>query len=104
MFDVSDPTDPTIEDDLKLDDSWSAVQQSHHAFLLDAKHGVFFLPGVEEGHIVAYEDGLSIEKSVKIDNPQRAVYIDDHLYIIGSTEIVVLDETTWDEVNRISLR
>ncbi|WP_338726687.1 beta-propeller domain-containing protein [Haladaptatus sp. DJG-WS-42] len=104
MFDVSDPTNPTIEDDLILDDRWSAIQQSHHAFLLDAKHGVFFLPGMEEGHIVAYEDGLSIEKSVKIDNPQRAVYIGDHLYIIGSTEIVVLDETTWDEVNRISLR
>lgn len=104
MFDVSDPTNPTVEDDLKLDDRWSAVQQSHHAFLLDAKHGVFFLPGVEQGHIVAYEDGLSVEKSVKIDNPQRAVYINDNLYIIGHSEIVVLDETTWDEVNRISLR
>ncbi|MFC6731325.1 MULTISPECIES: beta-propeller domain-containing protein [unclassified Haladaptatus] len=104
MFDVSDPTDPTIEDDLKLDDRWSAIQQSHHAFLLDEKHGVFFLPGAEKGHIVAYDDGLEIVTSVKIDTPQRAVYIGDHLYVIGQSEIVVLDETTWDEVNRIDLR
>ncbi|KPJ57373.1 hypothetical protein AMJ49_01005, partial [Parcubacteria bacterium DG_74_2] len=45
LFDVSDPENPTEIDKYILDESWSDVLQTHHAFLQDKKHEIFFLPG-----------------------------------------------------------
>ena len=45
MFDVSDPANPRESAKYQLDESWSDVSNTHHAFLADAKHGIFFLPG-----------------------------------------------------------
>ncbi|MCL5795525.1 MAG: beta-propeller domain-containing protein, partial [Patescibacteria group bacterium] len=42
LFDVSDPTNPTEISKYLLDEYWTEVQNSHHAFLQDEKHGVFF--------------------------------------------------------------
>jgi len=44
MFDVSEPSDPTIDSDLILGERWSAIAESHHAFMIDERHEVFFLP------------------------------------------------------------
>jgi len=104
-FDVSDPTDPQIADRLQLEDRWTAVSESHHAFLLDQRHGVFFLPGTEGGHVVSFEDGLELETTVETDGPAvRAAYVGDHLYVFGRDELVVLDQTDWSEVERLDLR
>jgi uncharacterized secreted protein with C-terminal beta-propeller domain len=126
VFDVSDPSDPTIDDERILDARFSAVAESHHAFLLDRRHGVFFLPTegqrharpvpepVEgddvaapdrrwqpprgQGYVFSYEDGL--EEVTTVETPgstRRAAYVGDHLYVFGESSLTVVDETTWEE-------
>lgn len=101
LFDVSNPSNPQELDKYILDEHWSDVLQTHHAFLLDEKHEVFFLPAGNNGYIFSYEDELKLEKA--INTPAvRAVYMDDYLYIIGA-EIVVFDENTWEKVNELDV-
>jgi uncharacterized secreted protein with C-terminal beta-propeller domain len=103
VFDASDPTDPRVEDSTVLPDRWSAVEKSHHAFLLDPRHDVFFLPGSEGGHVYSYDDGLEKVYTVDVTDPRRAVYVGDHLYVFGSDEVVVVNENNWTEVERQDL-
>lgn len=103
IFDVSDSSNPTVQSDYILDEHWSAISESHHAFLHDEKHGVFFIPASRGGYIFSYQNGLTLEKAVDMKQPQRAVYIDDYLYILGESEMVVLDETTWNRVKTLQL-
>ncbi len=104
IFDASDPSNPVVEDDVILEDRWSAVQESHTAFLIDERHGVFFLPGSEGGHVFAYEDGLERVTTVETNGPaMRATYLDDYLYVFGEDELVVVDETTWEEETYLDL-
>ncbi|PSP86781.1 hypothetical protein BRC90_12160 [Halobacteriales archaeon QS_4_69_34] len=103
VFDVADPSNPRIADESVLDAGWSAVSESHHAFLLDRKHEVFFLPTSEGGRVYDYTDGLSIEHTVGIENPQRALYIDDYLYVFGEHEVAVVNETSWERVRTVEL-
>ena len=100
LFDVTDPSNPTIDDTYFPEDArWSAISESHHAFLLDRRHGVFFLPGGDSGYVVNYTDGdLSLEKRVEMDGQaRRAAYIDDYLYVLSDSNLVVLNETDWTE-------
>ncbi|GAA0665243.1 beta-propeller domain-containing protein [Natronoarchaeum mannanilyticum] len=103
-FDISDRSNPQVEDEAILDARWSAISESHHAFLLDERHGVFFLPTDRGGYVYDYEDGLARETVVETDGPAvRATYIDDYLYVFGQQELVVVDETTWEEERRVDL-
>jgi uncharacterized secreted protein with C-terminal beta-propeller domain len=104
VFDVSDPTDPVVADDRVLDARWSAVAESHHAFLLDPKHGVFFLPTERAGYVYGYEgEGLDLKTRVDVEGARRAVYLDDQLYVFGRDRVVVVDEETWRETTRLPL-
>jgi len=103
VFDVSDPGNPKEADKYSLKEYYSEALNNHHAFLLDDKHKVFFMPGAQGGYIFAYEDGLSLKKAVKEDQIQRAVYINDYMYLIGQEKIVVLDENNWERVGELSL-
>lgn len=105
LFDVSDPTNPLVDDAYVLDSRWSAVDDSHHAFLLDRRHGVFFLPTGDGGKIIDYTDGnLSLETAVDTDgNALRAMYVNDYLYVFGSDEIAVIDENSWNRTKTIQL-
>jgi uncharacterized secreted protein with C-terminal beta-propeller domain len=105
LFDVSDPSNPTIDDDYILDAHWSGISESHHAFLMDRRHGVFFLPTGEGGKVFDYTDGeLSLERSVDTDGQaHRAMYINDFMYVFGGSELVVVNETTWDRERTVPL-
>jgi len=105
LFDVSDPSDPTIDDTLLLDQSWSAIAETHHAFMQDERHGVFFLPAGREGLVVDYTGGsLDVEKRIRTDEtPARARYVGDFLYVFAGETVEVLDETTWEAVTGLSL-
>lgn len=101
IFDVSNPKKPEEVSKYTLKEYWSDVLQTHHAFLLDPKHEVFFLPASTGGYVFSYKDGLELVRA--IDMPTiRALYIDDYLYVIGQ-RIVVFDELTWEKVNEIDL-
>lgn len=102
LFDVSDASNPQELSKYTLDEYWSEILNNHHAFLLDKKHKIFFLPGSKGGYVFNYsQNNLRLEKAVKIQNPKRAIYINDYLYIVGEKEIVVLNENSWERVNSI---
>ncbi len=105
LFDVSDPSDPVVDDDYVLNARWSAVDDSHHAFLLDRQHGVFFLPTGTGGKVISYTDGtLSLQTAVDTDGAaHRAMYINDYMYVFGTDEFAVIDETTWNRTRTVSL-
>ncbi len=96
MFDVSDAENPEEIAKYTLKESWSEVLYNHHAFLIDSKHKIFFLPAGNHGYVFSYSNGIELVKAVY--NPAvRALYINDYLYIIGDS-IAVYDEITWELV------
>lgn len=102
LFDVSQPEKPIEKDKYTLDEYWSDILDTHHAFLLDKKHEIFFLPGGKGGYIFSYRDNqLKLTRAVSEIQSRRAVYIDDFLYIIGENKLVVLNEIDWEKVNTI---
>jgi uncharacterized secreted protein with C-terminal beta-propeller domain len=103
IFDVSDPTDPTIEDDYVLNEYSSDAVGNHRAFLHDERHEVFFLPGSQAGYVFSYEDGLSLERAVNVARAKRAAYINNYMYIVSDHEVVALDENDWSRVGRLEI-
>jgi len=102
LFDVSDPENPAEKAKYTLDEYWSDILNTHHAFLLDTKHQIFFLPGSRGGYVFGYRgDNLELLRAVSDVMARRAVYLEDFLYIIGDDEIVVLNELNWEQVNEL---
>ncbi len=104
LFDVSDPADPTEIAKYNLDEYWSEISQTHHAFLQDAKHEIFFLPGGKGGYIFSYAgNNLRLTKTISETAVKRAIYINDFLYVIGENNLVVLDERNWEKAGELEL-
>lgn len=104
LFDVSNPANPIEASKYTLDEFWTEVTNTHHAFLMDSEKGIFFMPGGKGGYIFSYGGNeLKLVKAVSTTSAKRAIYINDYLYIIGDTEIVVLNENDWEEVNSLEL-
>jgi uncharacterized secreted protein with C-terminal beta-propeller domain len=105
LFDVSDPTDPVVDDSLRLRAGWSAVANSHHAFTIDRRHGVFVLPAGQQALAVDYTNSsLDVERRVETAEPvTRARYVGDHLYVFAGRTVTVLDERGWDVVEKLPL-
>lgn len=105
LFDVSDPAAPKETAKYILDESWSDAVNTHHAFLLDTKHKVFFVPGGRGGYVFSYDgNALGLKKAVSDINALRAVYINDSLYVVGTDKIVVLNEKTWEREAALELK
>jgi uncharacterized secreted protein with C-terminal beta-propeller domain len=104
LFDVSDPQNPREISKYNLDEYYSEISATHHAFLLDAKHQIFFLPGSKGGYVFSYAgDNLTLAKAVSDIQAKRAIYIDNFLYVIGENKLVVLDEGNWEKVSELEL-
>ena len=102
LFDVTLPEKPIEKDKYLLQEYWSDILNTHHAFLLDTKHEIFFLPGSKGGYVFSYKnDKLGLARTVSGISARRAIYIDDYLYIIGDDQLVVLNELNWEKVNEI---
>lgn len=105
LFDVSDAKQPKEVSKYNLDEYWSDILNTHHAFMLDEKHNVFFLPGDKGGYIFSYVDNkLKLEKAVSDIQVKRALYINDYLYIIGEKNITILSEKDWSKAGELSLK
>jgi len=102
LFDVQNPEQPAELDKYILEDYWSDILSTHHAFLLDEAHEIFFLPGSESGYIFSYAgNNLELVKVVSDIQARRALYINDSLYIVGDDKIVVVNELDWQVVNEL---
>jgi inhibitor of cysteine peptidase len=104
LFDVSDSSNPKEISKYSLDEYWSEVSNTHHAFLQDEKNNIFFMPGGKGGYILSYKDSkLNLVKAVSDVGIKRALYINNYLYLVGSLKITVLDESSWESVKTFSL-
>lgn len=104
LFDVTDPSSPIEVSKYQLDDYWTEVSNNHHAFLLDKKHGVFFVPGSQGGYILSYlNNSLELKRVITGFNIKRALYINDFMYVIGDSTIKVINENTWQDEKEIEL-
>lgn len=104
MFNVSDATNPIEEAKYILDEYYSEILNNHHAFLMDSKHQIFFLPGNKGSYIFSYENNeIKLIKAVSQTRPKRAIYLSDYLYIIGESKITILNENDWEKVNELDL-
>lgn len=104
LFDVSNLSNPTETSKYNMNEYWTEVQNNHHAFLHDGKHQIFFIPGGNGGYIFSYENGeISLAKAVSDTSAQRAIFINDFLYIIGRDKITVLNQNDWSTTNTLSI-
>lgn len=100
-FDVADMDNPQEIAKYTLDEYYSESLYDHHAFLQDAEHEIFFIPGNEGAYIFSYaDDQLDLVKALSENNVKRALYINNYLYILGLDSITILDENTWGSVNK----
>ncbi|MDI6886408.1 MAG: beta-propeller domain-containing protein [archaeon] len=104
IFDVSSAENPVELDKYMLNEYWSDILTTHHAFLLDEKHEIFFLPASYNGYIFSCKDNqLKLLKVVSEIIARRAIYIEDYLYVIGDDKITVLEETKWEKVKEMEI-
>jgi len=104
LFDVSDDTSPKELSKYQLDEYWSEILSTHHAFLLDEKNQIFFIPGSNGGYVFSYANNqLKLVKAISQNNVQRALFINDYLYVIGDDKITVLSEADWQVVKDLEL-
>ena len=105
LFDVTDPTDTAVADDLVLGEHWSAIEESHHAFMIDRRHEVFVLPAGNTARVVDYAGGdLEVVTEVTAEEEvTRARYVDDYLYVFAGGEVIVLDQTNWAQTTTLSV-
>lgn len=97
LFDVSDMKQPKEVDVYRLRDYWSEVLSNHHAFMQDADNKAFFVPTGQGGYVLSYEGSeLSLLSTVSESSIQRALYIGDNWYMVGTNRIVVLDTNSWN--------
>jgi len=103
IFDVSED-EPEIEESIVLNDWYSEISSSHHAFKIDRKHKVFFLPGSNGGNIFNYSQGLKQVKKVNMTDVKRATYVNDNLYVFSETEAAVIDQTNMETIKNLHFR
>jgi len=46
---------------------------------------------------------LDLKKTVNIERPRRALYLDDYFYIAGDKQINVIYEKNWEEIKQLDL-
>ena len=62
------------------------------------------MPGGNGGYVFSYANSeLSLTKAVGESGIKRAIFINDFMYLISESEIVVLDENNWNEIGSLSI-
>lgn len=103
LFDVANSESPDEVSKFMLDEYYTEVSNNHHAFLQDEKNKIFFIPASKGAYIFSYKnDEIELKKTVSINNVKRALYINNYLYILADDQIVVLDEKSWETVNKLA--
>ncbi len=103
LFDVSSASQPEEVSRYMLKEYWSDVLRTHHAFMQDAKHKIFFVPGARGGYIFSYSgNSLEMVRAVSGIRARRALYINSYLYILGDGRIVVLRYSDWKQVAELT--
>lgn len=103
IFDVEND-DPEVLDSRVLDDYYSEISSSHHAFQIDRQNKVFFLPGSEGGHFFSYSDGLKQVNEVEMRDVKRGAFVNQNFYVFNDYNASVIDMENWETVKEIQFR
>lgn len=104
LFDVGDKTSPKEIGKYMMNEYWSEILKTHHAFLLDSKNKIFFIPGSTGAYIFSYkENAIELVKAIANVQTGRALFINNNLYIVSNKKIVVLDESNWEIVKTLEI-
>jgi uncharacterized secreted protein with C-terminal beta-propeller domain len=103
IFDVEE-YDPSIANSMVLDDYYSEVSSSHHAFQTNRENKVFFLPRSEGRHFFNYEDGLEQVKEIEMRDDRRGAFVNQNFYVFNDYNATVVDMESWETVREISFR
>ncbi len=102
LFDVSNPSEPKEVSKYSLDEYWTEIANTHHAFLQDTQNKLFSIPGSKGAYVFSYNSGnLSLLKAVSGTQVRRAIYINNFLYVIFEKGIEVVDEGSWEVVKNL---
>ncbi len=105
VFDVSDNKRPKEISKYILNEYWSDILKTHKAFLTDKKFEAFFIPGSKGAYIFSFKNNLlKLEKEIKNIRAKRFIFINNNLYIIGDSKIIILDEYNWEEKGEFYLK
>lgn len=103
LFDVSNESTPKELSTYIIPNSWSEISNNHHAFLIDTKHQVFFLPSGDKSYIMSYSGNTLTTKKVLDDTiDARAVYIDNVMYIVSESTVKAYNESSWEEISSLT--
>lgn len=103
IFDVEDDN-PSIVDEKILDDYYSSISRSHHAFQIDRENNVFFLPGSTGGYFFDYSEDLEIVKEVDMRDVKRAAFVNQNFYVFNDYNASVIDIDSWETVKELQFR
>jgi uncharacterized secreted protein with C-terminal beta-propeller domain len=68
----------------------------------DASRDIFFIPGGNGGYILTYKGGtLDLVKAIEGSGIQRALYIGQSLYILGTEQMSVWNMNTWGKLGEL---
>lgn len=102
LFDVSDIENPQELSTYLLDESWSEILSTHHAFALKEDSRLFFLPGTRGGYVFSYDDdAITLASALRGESIRRAVYIGDFWYFVGEEGIVSYAEEEWKPIGEM---
>lgn len=105
LFDVSNPYAPREIAKYALNEWWTDVENNHHAFLLDRRNKVFFLPASQGGYVISYAGNtFSLKKAISGYSVRRAAYLDNYLYIVGDNKVTALDERDWSITKELNYK
>lgn len=102
LFDASDAENPKEISKNLLNEYWSDILETHHAFTMKPETKIFFLPGSNGGYVFSYaDDTLELVKAISGEQIKRSVYIGDIWYFVGQGGIVSYDEMEWKKLGEV---
>lgn len=96
LFDISLPSKPEIRSEYDLNDYWTDLDANYQAFAGDKQNKNFFLPSGRGGYVFSYR-GAKMELKSSVGNSliERAIFLDNFLYLANSNGIEVFSVKDW---------
>ena len=113
MFDVSDKTNVTEAHKLLLDEVyWSEATYNHKAILVNAEKNLIAFPAEDTYYVYSFDPtaGFTLEGKVRFTDEKdfyysnmRGLYIDNFFFVVSENHIIVLDLSTFEKLQTLTL-
>lgn len=106
LFNVSEPSNPKIADDLILNNTYStAVSESHHAFIKDDEKSNAYIPAQNKVFVVDYSNNkLNLESKIDTgSSTKRTRLYEENIVVFSERDITNINRKTYDKIENINL-